>query len=225
MKDSTTAIYLRVSSDSQDVKSQLPDLKRWSKAHGIEPVLYQDKCSGKNMDRPEWNRLEEDIRTGKVRTLVVWRIDRLGRTASGLTSLFDELKRHGVNLISLKDGVDLSTPAGTMMANVLASVAQFEREVRAERQRAGIAVAKANGVYKDHGRKPGTLNKANRKKPKRACELKAQGFSVTEIAEALGVTRPTVYSYLKKQACVDEIVTMLAEAEAETDLLENKVLG
>lgn len=192
-----TALYCRVSSDSQDVKSQLPDLNRWAKAHDVEPVIYKDVASGKSMDRPAWNRLEEDIRTGKVQTLVVWRIDRLGRTASGLTKLFDELKLHRVNLISLKDGVDLSTPAGTMMANVLASVAQFEREVRAERQTAGIAVAKAEGAYKDNGRRTGSLNKANRRKPRRAKELKARGHTVTEIAQALGATRPTVYRWLR----------------------------
>jgi len=197
MSENHTALYLRVSSESQDVKSQLPDLKRWAKAFDVEPEIYQDTASGKSMDRPEWKRLEDDIRTGKIRTLVVWRIDRLGRTASGLTALFDDLKRYGVNLISLKDGVDLSTPAGTMMANVLASVAQFEREVRAERQAAGIALAKENGVYDGFGRKAGSLNKKNMRKPQRAVELKNKGFKVTEIAEALGVSRPTVYAYLK----------------------------
>ena len=195
--DKDCAIYCRVSSDTQDVQSQLPDLERWAKVHEIEPVIYKDVASGKSMDRPEWNRLSDAIRTGKVRTLVVWRIDRLGRTASGMTKLFDELKQHKVNLISLKDGVDLSTPAGTMMANVLASVAQFEREVRSERQTAGIAVAKAKGVYKGNGRQSGELNKANRKKPRRAKELRDKGNSVAEIAKFLGVSRTTVYGYLR----------------------------
>ena len=84
------------------------------------------------MDRPAFKRLMEDVKTGKVKTIVVWRLDRLGRTAGGLTVPFDELNALKVNLVSLKDGLDLSTPAGTLMANVLASVAQYETEVRAD---------------------------------------------------------------------------------------------
>jgi DNA invertase Pin-like site-specific DNA recombinase len=70
------------------------------------------------MDRPAWNQLSDDIRDGKVSQVVVWRIDRLGRTAKGLTALFDDLQTRKVNLVSLKDGLDVSTPAGRLMANV-----------------------------------------------------------------------------------------------------------
>jgi DNA invertase Pin-like site-specific DNA recombinase len=194
----TTAFYVRVSSGTQDIASQLPDLERWAKAQGIEPLVYKETGSGKTMDRPEWERLEDDIRMGKIQQLVVWRIDRLGRTASGLTALFDQLQELKVNFVSLKDSIDLSTSAGRLMANVLASVAQYEREVRGERQRAGIEVAKAKGAYKNHGRKTGQLNKANRLKPNRAKEMHEKGHTVTEIATALGVSRPTVYGYLRR---------------------------
>ena len=82
---------------------------------------------------------------GSFLTVVVWRLDRLGRTAKGLTALFEDLLGRGVDLVSLEDGLDLATPAGRLMANVLASVAQYETEVRADRVLAGQAVAKANG--------------------------------------------------------------------------------
>jgi len=118
-----TAIYVRVSSKQQDTKSQEPDLQRWEKAQDGPVRWFQDKASGKSMDRPGWRKLEEAIRTGKASQLVVWRLDRLGRTASGLTALFDELRERKVNLVSIKDGLDLSTSAGRLMANVLASVA------------------------------------------------------------------------------------------------------
>ncbi len=86
------AIYLRVSSRKQDMRSQKPDLERWVEAYGDGPVKwYRDKKPGKTMDRPGWNRLEKDIDAGKVSKVVVWRLDRLGRTASGLTALFDKL--------------------------------------------------------------------------------------------------------------------------------------
>ena len=75
------------------------------------------------MDRPGLNRLLADVSAGKVARVVVWRLDRLGRTAKGLTALFEDLAARKVNLVSLKDGLDLKTAAGRLMANVLASVA------------------------------------------------------------------------------------------------------
>ena len=91
------------------------------------------------------DKLVQAVRSGKVSRIVVWRLDRLGRTAKGLTALFAELLERRVNLVSLRDSIDLKTAAGRLMANVLASVAQYEMEVRAERVRAGQAVARANG--------------------------------------------------------------------------------
>jgi DNA invertase Pin-like site-specific DNA recombinase len=85
------------------------------------------------MDRPGFRRLMADIEAGLVETLVVWRLDRLGRTAKGLTCLLEDLVRCKVNLISLKDGLDLVTPAGRLMANILTGVTAYETEVRAER--------------------------------------------------------------------------------------------
>ena len=129
------AIYVRVSkrNGKQDIRSQLPDLERWAAAQGQPVKWYRDRFTGKTMDRPGWNRLQAAIDAGEVSAVVVWRIDRLGRTAKGLTSLFACLQERKVNLVSIKDGLDLSTAAGRLMAHVLASVAQFETEVRAER--------------------------------------------------------------------------------------------
>src|SRR6476659_5109154 len=127
------AIYVRVSSRRQDHRSQLPDLERWAAAQGEQVVYYRDKFTGKTMDRPGWSKLQAAIERGEVATVVCWRLDRLGRTAKGLTALFEDLQQHGINLVSLREGIDLSTPAGRMLANMLASVAQFETECRAER--------------------------------------------------------------------------------------------
>lgn len=139
------AIYVRVSSKQQDQRSQEPDLKRWAEAQDGPVSWYRDKFTGKTMDRPGRKRLLADIDMGKVGTIAVWRLDRLGRTARGLTALFDDLRAKGVNLVSLKDGLDLTTPAGRLMANVLASVAAFETEIRGERVLAGQAAARAAG--------------------------------------------------------------------------------
>src|SRR5947209_3428366 len=114
-----TAIYVRVSTKQQDQRSQEPDLKRWAQSQEGEVAWYRDTFTGRSMERPGMERLLADVREGKVGTVVVWRLDRLGRTAKGLTALFEELREKGVGLVSLKDGLDLSTPAGRLMANVL----------------------------------------------------------------------------------------------------------
>ena len=147
-KQKITAIYIRVSSSSQNTQSQKPDLERWVEIHAdeIDTVKwYVDKASGKTMDRPAWNNLKSDIGNNMVSHLVVWRLDRLGRTASGLTKLFEELQKRKIHFESVKDKIDLNTTAGRLIANVLASVAAYETEVRAERVKAGQGVARANG--------------------------------------------------------------------------------
>ena len=160
------AIYVRVSKrNGQDVRSQLPDLERWAAAQDRPVRWYKDKFTGKTMDRPGWNRLQAAIDAAEVSAVVVWRLDRLGRTAKGLTALFHDLREKKINLISLKDGLDLATAAGRLMANVLASVAQFETEVRAERILAGQAAARAKGKVWGGG-KPGRRVRLSRREGK-----------------------------------------------------------
>jgi DNA invertase Pin-like site-specific DNA recombinase len=192
-----TAIYMRVSTVQQDTRSQEPDLERWAAAQDptVPVQWYSDKQSGRTMDRPGWKQLEADIRIGQVSQVVVWRLDRLGRTASGLTSLFDQLQERNVNLISLKDGVDLSTSAGRLMANVLASVAQYETEIRGERVRAGQAVARAAGK-RWGGSLPGVPKKVTPEKAMTIRHLKEQGTPISRIAATVGLSRPTVYEVL-----------------------------
>jgi len=189
------AIYVRVSSKRQDLASQLPDLEKWRAAQDGESKVYQDKFTGKSMDRPGWQKLQAAIERGDVRRVVVWRLDRLGRTAAGLTKLFADLQERGIGLVSLKDGIDLSTPAGRMLANVLASIAQFETELRAERVRAGQAAAKAAGKSIG-GRAPGTRVRLTEEKEKAVRRLHKSGTSVSEIARTLQLSRPTVYKAL-----------------------------
>jgi DNA invertase Pin-like site-specific DNA recombinase len=105
------------------------------------------------------------------------------------------LQERGINLVSLKDGIDLSTPAGRMLANVLASIAQFETECRAERVLAGQAVARANGKTWG-GRAPGTRIRLTTEKEKTIKLLYKQGETIASIARTVGLSRPTIYSVL-----------------------------
>ena len=191
----TTAIYMRVSSRGQDMAAQEPDLKRWAAAHGDDVVWFRDTFTGKSMDRPGWNKLTIAIDSGKIAKVVVWRLDRLGRTAKGLTALFEELAQKKVNLISIRDGIDLHTAAGRLMANVLASVAQYETEVRAERVRAGQQAARKNGVTWG-GSQPGWRWKVTDDQATAVVEMKKGGKKIAQIARVTGLSRPTVYRLL-----------------------------
>lgn len=186
------AIYLRVSSRKQDHRSQEPDLKQWADSQDEPVKFYRDKASGKTMDRPAWNRLEADMIAGRVSKVVVWRLDRLGRTASGLTALFEDLQRRQIGFEALRDKIDLEAAAGRLMANVLASVASYENEVRSERILAGQAAARANG--KEWGRsKPGRRLTVTDEQVSTVQRLRDEGEKVAAIARATGLSRPTVY--------------------------------
>jgi DNA invertase Pin-like site-specific DNA recombinase len=192
----SVAIYVRVSSKSQDTRSQEADLKRWAEGQdGI--VWYRDKATGTKMERPGMDALMGDIEAGKVGKVVVWRLDRLGRTAAGLTKLFDDLTARKVGLFSMRESLDLETPAGRLMACVLASVSCYEGEIRRERQQAGIAAAKAAGRTWG-GSKPGRRLTITDEQVSVAKRLRREGFGISAISRAIGLTRPSIYRLLSE---------------------------
>lgn len=190
------AIYLRVSSKQQSTKSQEPDLEAWAKSQTEPVVLYTDKVTGKKMDRPGWNRLEKDMKAGLISKIVIWRMDRLGRTVSGLSRLFETLQERQVGLLSLRESFDLATPSGRLIAHVLASVAAYETELRGERVRAGQAVAKANGK-RWGGCKRGT-RKATKEQVKAIHHLRQENTPIRKIARSVGLSAPTIYRVLSE---------------------------
>ena len=192
------AVYVRVSTRQQDTASQEADLKRYAASLETPAVWFRDRFTGKTMDRPGWSKLMRDVHARKVGRIVVWRLDRLGRTAKGLTALFDELPKLGVGLVSLRDGLDLDTAAGRLMANVLASVAQFETELRAERVLAGQAAARAAGKVWG-GSAKGRRLKVTEEQVATIHRMKAEGEAVAAMSRATGLSRPTVYAYLKAE--------------------------
>lgn len=208
----TVAIYERVSGRGQKTDSQRHDLQTWAtgqQATGTTVRWYSDTFTGKTLDRPGMTKLLGDIRGGKVKALVVWRLDRLGRTAKGLTALFEELVTLKINFISLKDGIDLSTPAGRLIANVLASVAAYETEVRAERIAAGKAakaarieaIVRAGGTPPEvnkGGRPKGTPNKVTPTVERMILAMKGENKKVAHIARELNLSRQTVYEVLRR---------------------------
>lgn len=175
--------YARVSTQDQDLSFQKDAL---SKA-GCERI-YEDKLSGAKADRPGLEKALEMLREGD--TLVVWKLDRLGRSFKHMIQVADELKDRGIHLRSLTDSLDTSTTSGRFFFNVMASLAEMERELIIERTRAGLEVAKQQG--RKGGRKP----KMNASKVESARTLLASGKPSRDVAETLGVSQATLYRWL-----------------------------
>jgi DNA invertase Pin-like site-specific DNA recombinase len=187
------AAYLRISGKDQKHDSQRDVIMQWLTANGydLEQVeWYIDVESGRKMRRAAFDRLNGDIFAGKVKTVVVFKVDRIARRLrEGLDVLCDWCDR-GTRFISVTQQIDVSGTVGRMVAAMLLGLAELEWEYRKERQSAGIAVAKRSGVYR--GRQAGTTKAA----PERARELSEKGNSVDEIAAALAISRRTACRYL-----------------------------
>jgi DNA invertase Pin-like site-specific DNA recombinase len=178
----TTYGYARVSSTDQDHGLQVATLK----AAGCE-IVRAEKASGTSRKgRSELETLMEFIRPGD--TLMVTRIDRLARSIRDLQNIVHELRERGVTLKATEQPIDTSTAAGKAFLDMLGVFAEFETNLRKERQMEGIAKAKQAGVYK--GRKP-SIDVGRIK------ALQAEGLGATEIAEKLGIGRASVYRVTK----------------------------
>jgi len=195
-KENGVAAYVRVSSKQQNEAMQRDAIDTWAKAHGMDPTIYLDKQSGRTMDRPAWNRLDAAIQAGKVKVLLVWRLDRLGRTMSGLARLFDDLRERGVKLISLRENFDLLTPMGRMVAGVMASMAEYESELRGERVRGGQEAARKRG--KTWGGSVRGWTKLTDEQVATIRKLHADGTSKRAIGRMLGISWPTVQKVLNE---------------------------
>ncbi|AJZ56761.1 hypothetical protein OI25_7572 [Paraburkholderia fungorum] len=179
--------YARVSTLDQNLALQIAALKK----AGCKKI-YEDQVSGLRTIRPGLQTALEVLRAGD--TLVVWKLDRLGRSVKGLVDLVSELETRKVHFRSLTDSIDTSTPAGRFFFHVMASLAQMERELLAERTRAGLAAAKSIG--RTGGRKRSMTDS----KIASARKLLTSGMPPREVAKNLGVSIPTLYRWVPASA-------------------------
>ena len=175
--------YARTS--TVDQAAGFEDQQRELRAAGAERI-YREQVSAVARSRPQFAAMLAALRNGDV--VIVTKLDRLARSMGDLLMIIDEIKAAGASLRVLAMGLDTSTATSKLILNVLGSVAEFERELMLERQRAGIAKAKANGKYK--GRKRAFSDD-------RLHTLRDKGLRVAEIAEQLGVSRETIYVRLR----------------------------
>ncbi len=176
-----TAVYVRVSTTDQKHDSQMYELERYIKAHGLKRIkYYTDKASGGSLDRPGMDKLRADIFKGEVSRVLVYKIDRLARSLKDGVALLTDWLERGVQVTSVTQQIDISGTVGKMLLSILLGFAEMERETLRERVRTGIAARKAKGLH--HGRQKGDTghkwNPAKRKvDPALARSLRDQGVN------------------------------------------------
>lgn len=177
--------YARVSTKKQSLDMQLDELKRY----GCEEIITE-KESGAKKDRKELQLLLSKLR--KDDTLVVYKLDRLGRTMHQLVNLLQEFNEKGIHFVSIKDGIDTSTTMGRFLFHIFGAMAEMEREVINERVISGVAAAKARG------REGGRKKSHTPQQIQGMMEMLASGKTKVEVCEMFDVARATLYRYIKE---------------------------
>ena len=154
---------------------------------------FEDLESGTHFDRPAFKELQTAIFMGEVKTVVVWRLDRLSRNQKDGINILADWCSQGVRVVSVTQQLDLTGAFGRLIAGVLFAVDEMEIEAIKERQAAGIQAAKERGVYKLNGQRRRGYRKVDRSQ---VADLSKRGYGATAIARELGIARSTVYSYL-----------------------------
>ena len=180
--------YARVSTDDQDLSLQIDALEK----HGIpKSLIFTDKLSGAKDDRPGLAKCLDSLQGGDV--LVVWRLDRLGRSMRHLITLVEDLRSCGVGFRSLNEGaIDTTSASGELIFNIFSALAQFERRLIQERTKAGLAAARARG--RCGGRPPLESEQAKVRAVKKLSGDRS--ITIDDICKTLGISRSTYYRYL-----------------------------
>lgn len=175
--------YIRVSTNDQNT-----DLQRIALKSADCELIFEDRISGKTRDRPGLKKALRTLRAGD--TLIVWKLDRLGRSMRHLVTLTEELRERGVNFRSLTDSIDTSTPMGRFFFHIMGALAEMERELIVERTRAGLAAAR------EKGRIGGRKRIMTAEVIARAERMLMKGASLQQISLVLDVSVKTLYRYI-----------------------------
>lgn len=177
--------YARVSTHEQTL-----DLQQDALEEAGATITYVDIATGKDADRPELKQCLKALRTGD--TLLVWRLDRLGRSVQDLVRIVKDLLERGVKLQSLKESINTDGPVGTLMFHLFAALAEFERGLVVERTNAGLAAARARGRT---GGRPRALTTQQQRNA--IAMMRNREIPVADIAMTFGVSRSTLYNLVK----------------------------
>ncbi len=177
--------YARVSTEEQILDRQLDMLNNY----GVD-MIFSEKMSGTKRDRPELRKMLDRLTEGD--TVVIESLSRLGRSTKDLIELMELFGKKKINLISLKENIDTTTATGKLLFTLISAISQFERDCIADRTREGLAAARARG-------RTGGRPRINQNKIDKAVRLyDSKEYSLSEITELTGVTRSTLYRYIKR---------------------------
>ena len=177
--------YARVSTEAQSLDRQLDALKRY----GYD-IIFTEKMTGTKANRPELEKVRLVSRAGDI--VIIESLSRLGRSTKDLLMLLDEFEKKEVQVVSLKENIDTSTPIGKLLTSVLSAISQFERDIIVQRTNEGLKSARARGRV---GGRPKVDNKATEKAVKL---YKSKAYSIKEITGLTGISQSTLYRALKQ---------------------------
>jgi DNA invertase Pin-like site-specific DNA recombinase len=180
--------YARVSTKEQSLNLQEDALQK----EGCTKI-YSEQISGAKSERPKLKEMIGQLRKGDV--IVVWKLDRLGRSLRDLVNLVAQFQDLDVGFKSLQDNIDTTTPAGKLTFHLFAALAEFERDIISSRTKAGLEAARARG--RSGGRPKGLSKKAQDKARLAESLYKEKERSIAEICDHLGISKPTLYRYLR----------------------------
>jgi len=192
-KITRVALYARVSTTDQDVGMQLDELRQVSRQRGwhISGEYIDEGVSGAKTSRPALDQMMVDARTGKIDLVVVWKLDRLGRSLQHLLRILDDLQGFGVGFLSLRDsGIDTTNPQGRLLLQLLGAFSEFERALIQERVRAGLVRAKAKGIKLGRPERYVDVTRAR--------QMLAEGRTQRQISMALRIPRTTLRRALSR---------------------------
>jgi len=193
-RSNRVALYARVSTSDQSTESQLLDLRRYVRERGwdIFREFVDEGISGTTDSRPALNELMNDAKKRRFGVVLVWRFDRFARSTKHLILALEEFKNLGIDFVSYQENIDTSSPLGSAIFTIISAVAQLERDIIAERVKAGLRRAKENG--KQLGRPQSDVDR------KQVRLLRSQGFSHRAIAAQLGISHSTVGQILRNHS-------------------------
>jgi DNA invertase Pin-like site-specific DNA recombinase len=177
--------YARVSTEGQSLDLQIDALNNY----GVEKI-FSEKITGKKIDRPQLQEMLKYLREND--TVVVWKLDRIGRSMKDLIDIVNGFQEKGIHFVSLKENIDTSNATGKLIFNIFASLAEFERDIISERTRAGLEAARARGNF---GGRP---KKADENIKLALKMYHSKNHSIPEITRATGISKTSLYRYIKK---------------------------
>jgi DNA invertase Pin-like site-specific DNA recombinase len=189
------ALYARVSTlNGQHPEMQLTELREYASRRGwaVAGEYVDEGVSGSKDSRPALNRLMADAHRRRFDIVACWKVDRFGRSLKHLVNALADLDSYGVAFVSLRDNLDLSTPTGRLMFQIIGAMAEFELSLTKERVKCGLVNARANGKRLGRPRRVADGN--------RILQMKAEGASLREIANAMGIGYGTVRKRLRQMS-------------------------